>query len=366
MKNFIHFLTRLSEIGLFSFLLVNQETEEVIVQRNLTSHHLSSEQLKRMSKQTDLIYNYYVQDQKLLLLVYQLIDWKQTLILFIDDEVGNFVSYNDQLLKIAETIHLFATGNEFTKKEIQVINQNVLYLKESVIDDILSKQIEQQLYHHDFESEELLFATIKDGDEQGLRQRFYGFQKNTKMGKLATESELRSRKNLLIVAVAISTRYAIKGGVPHERAYTLSDKLIQDIEKKTHFNEMQSPELELMLLFCQEVIKYKHLHYSKNIKKTCEFITKNIYSDLSVPLIASYTNYSIPHLSKMFKKETGLTINQYVTKQRIEESKRLLEANHYDLTTISSLLHFTDVSYFIKVFKKHEQMTPKEYWHKKN
>ena len=74
-----------------------------------------------------------------------------------------------------------------------------------------------------------------NGNEEGLKRRYYAFKKNAKIGTLSTESELRNRKNLLIVAVALSTRYAIKGGVPYERAYTLSDIVIQDIERKNHF-----------------------------------------------------------------------------------------------------------------------------------
>lgn len=366
MPKLVSFLMRLSEISHFSFIIIDNQTDQVIVEKNVTTQWLSMGKWKYPLASSDIVSNFFDQEQNLLFFHYQLIKEKKSIILYIDDKASNFVSYNHQLLKIAEMIHLFVTGKEFTKKDIQLINQNILYLKESVIEDVLSEQKEQHFYHHDFESEERLFSVIEIGDEERLKQQFFLFNQNITFGKLSSKSELRNKKNLLIATVAISTRYAIKGGVPQERAYTLSDLLIQKIDKKNSFQESEFPELEVMLLFCQEVSKFKHLNYSIEIKKVCNFIERNIYSELSLPIIASATNYSIPHLSKKFKAETQMTINQYVVKQKIEESKRLLEMTHSDLTTISSLLHFADVSYFIKVFKKFENMTPREYQKMKN
>lgn len=366
MIEIINFLNHLSDIAMFSYVILDKSEGRITHQKNLTNYQLTDKQIQRMLTQTSIIHNYYVKEKKLLLLAYDIGKLNQLVCLWIDDELGNFISYNDRLLKVAETIHLFVMAKEFTKTEIQSINQNILYLKETIIEKTLSEQIEQQIYHHDFESEEAMFIELMNGNEEGLKRRYYAFKKNAKIGTLSTESELRNRKNLLIVAVALSTRYAIKGGVPYERAYTLSDIVIQDIERKNHFYEKQPPELEILMLFCKEVNKYKYINYSTTVKKTCEFIHKNIYSNLSIPTIAAHINYSVPHLSKLFKKEVGLSINQYVMKQKIEESKRLLEFTQYDLNTISSLLHFNDVSYFIKIFKRYENMTPKDYWRKKN
>ena len=366
METFINFINHLSELSLFSYLLVDKESEIIYGEKNLTDIELKEEDIIRIKQQKNLIYNYYISEQKLLLLVYNISTLNAFLVLFIDNELANFVSYNDRLFKISETIHLYQTKTKFPKQALQRINQNILYLKETIIEKELSQQIEQQIYHHDFESEEAMFKELEMGNEDGLRKHFYTFQKHTQTGTLSTESELRSRKNILIVTVSISTRYAIKGGVPYERAYTLSDKLIQDIERKIKFSEIEPPELEVMMLFCKEVNKYKYINYSKSIKKTCEFIHQNIYSPLTIPMVASSTNYSKSHLSKLFKQETGMTINGYIMKQKIEESKRLLAFNQYDLTTISSLLHFTDVSYFIKIFKKYEDQTPKEFWLQNN
>lgn len=360
MKPLINFLDHLMTITNFSYLLVEQETM-FITQKNITDIHLTQKQIRHLASQSKLIHTYYLKEPKLLVFGYLLKKEKQLLLLFIDDDIQQFISYNDQLLKITEIIHLFLEGSPLSKADILSTNQDILYLKETVIDEAISQQKEQEIYHHDYESEEALFLELMNGNKEGLLRRFYAFQKYSMTGTLSTESELRSQKNILIVTVAVSTRYAIRGGVPNERAYTLSDKLIQKIEKTTVLNKTDQPELDIMLLFTNEVLKYQHLNYSTPIKKTCEFIQKNTYSKLSVPVIAETMNYSVPHLSLLFKEEVGMTLNHYVMKQKIEESKRLLAFNQYDMSTISSLLNFTDVSYFIKVFKKFEGMTPRMY-----
>ena len=349
-----------------SYVLIDRKTQKITRENSQTDIELSSYQINQLIEQKTLLTNYYLREQKLLLFAYQIDGYNQLLVLFIDDNLNEFTSYNDQLLKLTESIHLFLEKKPFSKKEIQTINQQHLYLKKTIIDAEISKQIERELYHHDYESEELLFSEIMSGNEDEVKRRYYDFQKNTQTGTLATESELRHRKNLLIVTVAVATRYAIRGGVPNERAYTLSDKLIQEIERRQEFEAEKYPELEIMLLFTKEVTKYRFLNYSPVVKKTCEYIEKNCYVKLSVPMVAIFMNYSVPHLSKRFKEEVGMTINQYILKVKIDESKRLLTFEQYEMSTISSLLNFTDTSYFIKVFKRFESQTPKEYYRKKN
>lgn len=70
---------------------------------------------------------------------------------------------------------------------------------------------------------------------------------------------------------------------------------------------------------------------------------------------------STSYLTKHFKEETGLTINQYVRYRRMDEAKRLLRYTKYTLSEISALLGFSSQPYFATTFKRETGITPKQY-----
>ena len=68
------------------------------------------------------------------------------------------------------------------------------------------------------------------------------------------------------------------------------------------------------------------------------------------------------YLSKLFRKETGKTITDYLTDARIEKAKRILEDySDVRMYEVGSLVGYPDPMYFTKLFKKHVGMAPKEY-----
>ena len=67
------------------------------------------------------------------------------------------------------------------------------------------------------------------------------------------------------------------------------------------------------------------------------------------------------YLSHIFKKETRSTLLEYLTKVRIEEAKYLLENTQWNTTRISFEVGYSDQSYFCKVFKKLEGISPSNY-----
>ena len=86
------------------------------------------------------------------------------------------------------------------------------------------------------------------------------------------------------------------------------------------------------------------------------------YSPYSCSAIAAYLGFSSQsHLGKLFKKETGNTFSAYLNRVRIEHSKELLRHPNIRLTDIALMVGFEDQSYFTKVFKKLTGTTPLHY-----
>ena len=79
---------------------------------------------------------------------------------------------------------------------------------------------------------------------------------------------------------------------------------------------------------------------------------------------AACVSAGISTLQRFFKTEYGKTFSELRTAMKIEKSKRFLSESDYSVRRIADELGFYDQSYFCKIFKKHEGVSPKEYAHK--
>ena len=77
--------------------------------------------------------------------------------------------------------------------------------------------------------------------------------------------------------------------------------------------------------------------------------------------IAAHFNVSPNHLSQLFKRVTDVGITEYITHQKIEESKKLLTEGTLKVYEVADQLGFESAFYFSKVFKKITGISPKDY-----
>jgi two-component system response regulator YesN len=100
------------------------------------------------------------------------------------------------------------------------------------------------------------------------------------------------------------------------------------------------------------------------LQNAIRFIEKNFTKDLKLKEIADLIHLNPQYFSRLFKKETGVTFTEYVTKLRIGKAKNLLLHTDIPIYRIASEIGFSDAAYFSKVFLKYEHQSPFSY--KKN
>lgn len=100
----------------------------------------------------------------------------------------------------------------------------------------------------------------------------------------------------------------------------------------------------------------------ENENKIIRYIKEHYKEKLLLEDIAREFNYSVGHLCRKFKQDTGDTIIEYITKYRISIAMRLLfERRDANIEDIAFEVGFNDVQYFTKAFKKCVGMTPGKY-----
>nr|WP_289706359.1 AraC family transcriptional regulator [Enterocloster clostridioformis] len=101
---------------------------------------------------------------------------------------------------------------------------------------------------------------------------------------------------------------------------------------------------------------------SQMISAYCRFVRKNRLDQYS-PLvrIAKGIRVSPSYLSRLFNRETGDSISNYITKARVEKAAGLLSFSGMSIQNIAFYVGFGDLNYFSRCFKKYKRMTPTEY-----
>ncbi|MDQ1914752.1 response regulator [Paenibacillus sp. GD4] len=97
------------------------------------------------------------------------------------------------------------------------------------------------------------------------------------------------------------------------------------------------------------------------IQSVKKYISLNIDQDLSRETIAEQAFLNPDYLSRIFKKETGYTISEYVLYERIKLAKELLSQTNVPISSIASAVGHTNFSHFTKIFKKYAGVGPTEY-----
>lgn len=101
------------------------------------------------------------------------------------------------------------------------------------------------------------------------------------------------------------------------------------------------------------------------MQQMTRYIEEHFLENLSLKELAEQYFLSFHYSSELFKKYTGETFTQYLTRIRMREAEKMLLANELSIEEIAYRCGYSDYSYFVKVFKKWSNMTPYQYRNRK-
>jgi len=101
--------------------------------------------------------------------------------------------------------------------------------------------------------------------------------------------------------------------------------------------------------------------YKNRINRVFKYIDENLDSDLSLNIISEIAFFSPFHFHRVFKFITTETLNEYVTRRRIEKSASDLIHKNIAITEISFKYGFKDNSSYTRTFKKYYGVSPTEF-----
>ncbi|MFV0362603.1 MAG: helix-turn-helix domain-containing protein [Suipraeoptans sp.] len=231
--------------------------------------------------------------------------------------------------------------------------------------DLVFENRESSLRHNPYEQELREISSIQNGNLEQLTKSW----EETYEGKVGTlaRTSLRHSKNHGIVLVTLASRAAMNGGILPEIAFSLSDSYIQTIEECTipddAFQLGRQAEYHYTTLV-NELKSAKtspNKRYSAYVNQCKDYIFIHLHEKIAIADIAKKLFLSPCYLSSLFKKEEGITIGEYILKEKTKLAQNMLVHSDYSYAQIAAYLGFSSQSHLGSIFKKATGLTLRQY-----
>ncbi|MGE7186800.1 helix-turn-helix transcriptional regulator [Peribacillus sp. NPDC006672] len=103
------------------------------------------------------------------------------------------------------------------------------------------------------------------------------------------------------------------------------------------------------------------MRYSPIIQKTIEYIENSLQDELSLEYIARFAGFSKFHYHRIFHKEVGVTVSEYIRYRRIANAANMLLYTDEKIIDIAFYYRFETQESFTRSFKKYYKLPPGQY-----
>lgn len=97
------------------------------------------------------------------------------------------------------------------------------------------------------------------------------------------------------------------------------------------------------------------------VKKVEKYILNHYRDDINLTIIAEHVHMNGSYLSRLYKKETGININEKISYIRIEKAKELLSSTDLKVYEVAEQVGIKNPTYFSILFKKCTGLYPNNY-----
>lgn len=263
-----------------------------------------------------------------------------------------------QLKSLLCLVVQLAHGTEISAENILFVDNTVLRTEKP--DDALFNLREDAEFHVPVDFETGVCEAIEQGSTELLQHRLL----QPSQGKVGAMSSnpLQQQKYAFISFATLLTRAAIRGGLPGETAFNLSDVYCQRADAQLEITTIQKLTYTMAVDFCRRVADTKSSGAQSPAVKSCiNYISEHLHDDFRMEDLARHCGLCTRSLSLKFKKELSMGIPEYIHREKLREAKYLLERTDYTLTQITTFLNYPTQSYFTQIFKKYEGCTPQQY-----
>ncbi len=245
---------------------------------------------------------------------------------------------------------------QLSLKELLLHQQKWFYIEEDIIIPFKVRKIEfskENIFHHYTNALDEWKKVIIEGDlhnAQELVNRWVDLLKEKHYHPESVKSWLHN----LIVSVELHFNYIFHNDKQH------TDNLHSEIHSLINVYQLKRYTLDFfqrLIEFVQSSSKMERLE----VWEAKRYVEQRLNERISMEAVAKHLYMNPSHFSRIFKKETGETFIEYVIRKKMEKAASYLRETDETIEEIAYQLGYENTSYFIKLFKKLNQISPLEY-----
>ena len=268
-------------------------------------------------------------------------------------EIRNIVLLTNSALKNGNL------ENEELMQLNRLISQSEQSFRAEQVQFVLKEEEENDdaAYRHGYHEEQLLMEAIREGRTEDAIRLAENMDRDS--GRLANQESVHW-KNLAIIGISLCARAAIEGGISPEEGYRLSGYYIQKCDSSqdpAHLLHYRNRAIEELTVRVKQRLEKPRT--SSHVERAKDYVRKHYREKIYLDEIAESIGISPTHLSKLFKKETGQCLQDYINEERVYRAANLLMYSELPLMEIAEYVHFPSQSYFGKIFKQFKGVSPR-------
>lgn len=279
-------------------------------------------------------------------------------------------SENEKLIHsftIAQIIAVIALAAEIATdmkcSDEELLGRNGLHTAsdETLLHDRVRHHIldeEREMNHHTYAEELAILDSVKEGKDDEAQRKSLATDRI--LGKLS-QDELTHWKYAAVVAITLCARAAMEGGVSPATAYHFSDFYIQRLDNCNDIPAVIALRNKAVRELTDQVNEKRKIKVEGYVDQCMDYICKHYREKIHLEDLAGGLGLSANYLSKLFSKETGIRLQDYIVQYRVERAKGMLIHSDMSITEVGIYVGFPSQSYFGRVFKKYTGTTPLKY-----
>jgi AraC-like DNA-binding protein len=225
--------------------------------------------------------------------------------------------------------------------------------------DSFSPEAAEAVIEERFNRENMFLDAVAEGNYEKAAICYHSLRKYWKMPK--GEKKAPDPKGYLIVLNTLLRRAAQQAEMHPKHIDHVSESFIGRIESAGRTSELKNLRNIMIKTYCSMIKNYALCGYSPLIQRVISYIEFNLAGPLSLSELSEKNYISPGYLSAQFRKETGQTITSYIRMKRVKSSLSLLSKTNLPVWEVAEKVGIADESYFTKLFKSIQDMTPSDY-----
>ncbi len=269
-----------------------------------------------------------------------------------------------KILNYIATMTFMLVGEQYEEKELLQLFGEITTVREQDYDIYEYSRDYEDRQRMAYQVEQQWTTAVENGTfrREQVELTEENLAKLDQIGTLAKGNSLKQLEYMVITTICLASRAAIRGGMNPYEAYTLSDLYYQKVAEASTIFELIQIYLMVANDFSDHVREVKNEHFHGGYTEQCkEYIARNRNKKISIEAMAKEFGINRSYLSRVFSKETGQTISEYIMEKRLQAAANMLKYSDVTISEISDYLCFNSQSYFGERFRKMYDCTPLEY-----